>query len=200
MRRLQVAAIIVGLVFAAAAVGLILLAEPWTIVLGVLSAIAALASVWVALWVPRKVGSIEDLYAKSPLVPAVVSEIHPRAMTLLSLIDIAKPGTRAPLYALVTRNVPVPAGRKRSVGDKVPSVALLSDRRTHSEADAWEMVSPMPIEWGTRDAAVHSRATSAIDQVEWDFLRSRIAESKQIRTSPDQRVILSERELPENLR
>ncbi|MEV0947779.1 DUF3239 domain-containing protein [Rhodococcus sp. NPDC049939] len=200
VRRLQVAAILVGLLFAAAAVGLILLGHPWSIALGVLAAITALASVWVSLWVPKKVGSIEDLYAKGPLVPAIISEIHPRALTLLSLIDIAKPGKGGPSYALVTRNIPIRAGQKQAIGDKVPSIAVLSDRRTHSDADTWEMVSPMPIEWGTRDVAVRSRAVTAIDKVEWNFLQSRIAESKQIRTSRDQRVTLSEDELPEALR
>ncbi|WP_072687141.1 DUF3239 domain-containing protein [Rhodococcus marinonascens] len=200
MRRLQVSAIILGFLLAATAVVLILLGQLWSIALGVFAAIAALASVWVALWVPKKVGSIEDLYAKSPLVPALVAEIHPRAMTLLSLIDIAKPGTGGPSYALVTRNIPIRAGQKQSIGDKVPSVALLGDRRNHSDADRWETVSPMPIAWGTRDTAVRSRAVNAIDQVEWDFLQSRIAESEEIRTRPDQRVILSEEELPEILR
>ncbi|NHU45064.1 MULTISPECIES: DUF3239 domain-containing protein [Rhodococcus] len=200
MRRLQVSAIVVALLFAAAAAGLILLAHPWSIILGVVVAIAALTSVWVAFWVPKKVGSIEELYAKSPLVPAVVSEVHPRAVTLLSLIDVAKPSAGRVSYALVTRNVPIRTGQKQRVGDRVPSVALLNDRSTRNDADTWEMVSPMPIAWGTRDAAVRSRAEDAIDQVEWDFLQSRIPESEQIRTSPEQRVAVSEHDLPEGLR
>lgn len=200
MRRLQVSAVIVALLFAAAAVGLILLGHPWSIILGVVVALVALTSVWVAFWVPKKVGSIEDLYAKSPLVPAVISEVHPRALTLLSLIDAAKPAAGRPSYVLVTRNVPIRAHQKQNVGDRVPSVALLSDRNTHSAADTWEMVSPMPIAWGTRDSSVRARAAEAIDQAEWEFLESKIPESEHVRTSPDQRVAVSEHELPESLR
>jgi hypothetical protein len=133
-------------------------------------------------------------------VPAVVSEVHPRAITLLSLIDVAKPGTGRASYALVTRNIPIRTGQKQNVGDRVPSVALLNDRSTHSLAATWEMVSPMPIAWGTRDANVRARAEAAIDQVEWDFLQNRIADSEHIRTSPDQRVAVSEHDLPESLR
>ncbi|MFZ2177240.1 MAG: DUF3239 domain-containing protein, partial [Rhodococcus sp. (in: high G+C Gram-positive bacteria)] len=91
-------------------------------------------------------------------------------------------------------------GQKQNLGDKVPSVALLSDRGTHGTAGTWEMVSPMPIAWGTRDAAVRARAEEAIDRAEWDFLQSRIGLSSQIRESADQRVAVPAAELPESLR
>ncbi|MFZ2174707.1 MAG: DUF3239 domain-containing protein, partial [Rhodococcus sp. (in: high G+C Gram-positive bacteria)] len=99
VRRLQISAVVVAGLFAAASVWLFLLSHPWSIVAGVVVALAALTSLGLVFWVPRKVGSIEDLYAKSPLVPAVVSEVHPRALTLLALIDIAKPGAGGPSYA-----------------------------------------------------------------------------------------------------
>lgn len=199
VRRLQVSAVVTALLFAAAGAWLIRLAHPWSIVLGILVALGALGSLWVAFWVPRKVGSIEDLYARSPLVPAVVSEIHPRALTLLSLIDIAKPGTAGPSYVLVTRNIPIRAGQKQNIGDKVPSVALLNDRSTRSTGSTWEMVSPMPIAWGTRDSSVRARAAEAVSRVEWDFLSSRIDQSEQIRTSAEQRLAVPAEELPEGL-
>ena len=148
VRRLQISAVIFAIVLAAVGAWLISMGEVWSIIIGAVLAIGAASSLWVALWAPRKVGSVESLYADNPLVPAIVTEVHPRAATLTALIDIAKPAAGAPKYALVSRNVRL--NPKWRVGDRIPSVALRSDRSTRSKADTWQMVSPMPIEWEPR--------------------------------------------------
>nr|WP_206037836.1 DUF3239 domain-containing protein [Rhodococcus sp. HNM0569] len=202
MRRLQVSAAVLAVLLAAGAVALWLAGHIWTTVVAVVLAVAALSCLWVVVWVPRKVGSIESLYAKSPLVPAVVSEVHPRAVTLLALIDIAKHGGAehdGPIYALVTRNTPI-QGRKPVVGERVPSVALLDDRTRGDKSPVWQMVSPMPIWWGTRDKAVLARAEAAIGEQEWNYLSERISQSEQVRTSPDQRLAIEPEDLPDFLR
>lgn len=200
LRRMQISAVILAVLLAVGAVFLILLSHAWSVVLGVVLIAGAVTSLWLAVWMPRKMGNIEDLYRKNPLVPAIVSELHPRAMTLLSLVDIAKPDAEGTAYALVTRNIPVLPGQKQSIGDKVPSVALLGDRGKRSTAKTWQMVSPMPIAWGTRDKSVRARAVDAIDQAEWKFLASKIDESETVRNSADQRIVMEPGELPEQLR
>ncbi|SDH24762.1 Protein of unknown function [Rhodococcus triatomae] len=199
MRRLQVSSGVVALALTVGAVVLFVVGDLWSTILGVVVAAAALTCIWLVLWVPRKVGSIEDLYANGPLVPAVVGTVHPRGVTLLSLIDVAKPG-HGPTYALVTRNIPVRPKQRPRVGDRVPSVGLLNDRTKRNRDDTWEMVSLMPVEWGTRDVAVHARAEAQIPDVEWQFLASRIDEAEQIRTSRAQRQVLPIAELPDELR
>ena len=198
VRRLQISAVIFAIVLAAVGAWLISMGEVWSIIIGAVLAIGAASSLWVAVWAPRKVGSVESLYADNPLVPAIVTEVHPRAATLTALIDIAKPAAGAPQYALVSRNVrPNPKWR---VGDRIPSVALRSDRSTRSKADTWQMVSPMPIEWGTKDSAVLARAIAAVSASEWNFLQSRIPDSEEVRTHPDRRVLINPADLPDSLR
>lgn len=199
MRRLQVSSGVVALILAVGAVVLFVVGDLWSTILGVIVAAAALTCVWLVLWVPRKVGSIDDLYANGPLVPAVVGAVHPRGQTLLALIDIAKPG-QGPTYALATRNIPVRPGQRPRVGDRVPSVGLLNDRTKHNREATWEMVSVMPVEWGTRDVAVHARAEAQIPDVEWQFLASRVDEAEQVRTSHGQRHVIPIDELPDELR
>nr|WP_153212017.1 DUF3239 domain-containing protein [Rhodococcus sp. MS13] len=198
VRRLQISAVIFAIVLAAVGAWLISMGEVWSIIIGAVLAIGAASSLWVALWAPRKVGSVESLYADNPLVPAIVTEVHPRAATLTALIDIAKPAAGAPKYALVSRNVRL--NPKWRVGDRIPSVALRSDRSTRSKADTWQMVSPMPIEWGTKDSAVLARAIAAVSASEWNFLQSRIPDSEEVRTHPDRRVLINPADLPDSLR
>lgn len=198
IRRLQVSAVIFALLLAAAAVWLIIMGSVWSITLGAVLAVGALSSLGVAVWAPRKVGNAEKLYEKNPLVPALVTEIHPRAATLTALIDIAKPSAKGSAYALVSRNVRL--NPRWKVGDRVPSVALRSDRSTRSKEDLWQMVNPMPIEWGTKDARVLARATAEISASEWNFLQSRLPDSEKVRTHPDRRILVDPADLPDHLR
>ncbi|MDH6280811.1 DUF3239 domain-containing protein [Prescottella agglutinans] len=199
IRRLQVSAVLMAVILGAGAAGLFYLAQPWSYVLGVVLALFALTSLFMVVWTPRKVGSIEDLYAKGNLVPAVVAEVHPRGYTLLALADVAKPGAAEPHYALTTRTVRALPGKGHSVGTKVPSVSVLGDRSTRSGDDNWQMVSVMPIAWGTRDSKVITQATAQIGDAEWKLLSKNISRSEKVRTSDKQFVLLDPAELPDEL-
>lgn len=199
IRRLQWSAGLMAVVLGAGAAGLIYLAQPWSYILGVVLAVCALTSLFMVVWTPRKVGSIEDLYAQGELVPAVVSEIRTRGYTLLALVDIAKPGAGAPQYALATRAVRALPGRGHTVGKKIPSVSVLGDRSSRSDGKTWQMVSFMPIEWGTRDSKVLTQATARISDVEWNLLRKNISMTEQVRTADRQFVLLDPAELPDEL-
>ncbi|CRK53599.1 conserved hypothetical protein [Rhodococcus sp. RD6.2] len=175
VRRLRWAALITALLFVALAVWLIVLAHPWSYALGAVAIVAAVGSVWMAFWAPRKVGSVEDLYANGELVPAIVAVTRPRGATLMALVNTAKPSADRPHYALVTRTIrTLPGHAMTNVGERVPSISVLSDRSTNSQADTWEMVSPMPIAWGTRDPKVIRRAIEQIPNAEWKLLTKSI--------------------------
>ena len=175
VRRLRWAALITALLFVALAAWLIVLAHPWSYALGAVAIVAAVGSVWMAFWAPRKVGSVEDLYANGELVPAIVAVTRPRGATLMALVNTAKPSADRPHYALVTRTIrTLPGHAMTNVGERVPSISVLSDRSTNSQSDTWEMVSPMPIAWGTRDPKVIRRAIEQIPNAEWKLLTKSI--------------------------
>jgi len=199
IRRLQWSAVLMAVLLGAGAVGLFYLAQPWSYILGVVLALCALTSLFMVVWTPRKVGSIEDLYRKGNLVPAVVAEVHPRGYTLLSLLDIAKPDASKPHYALTTRTVRALPGKEYAVGAKIPSVSVLGDRTSRDGGETWQMVSVMPIAWGTRDSKVLTQATAKIGDTEWDLLRKNISMAEKVRTSDKQYVLLDPAELPDEL-
>ncbi|GAA4489373.1 DUF3239 domain-containing protein [Rhodococcus olei] len=189
VRRLRWSALITALLFVALAVWLIVLAHPWSYILGAVALVVAAASVWVSFWAPRKVGSVEDLYANGELVPAIVAVSRPRGATLLSLVNTAKPGAERPHYALVTRTVrSLPGHSLTNVGERVPSISVMSDRTTGSTADTWQMVSPMPIAWGTRDPKVIRRAIEQIPNAEWKLLTKSIPLAEDVPRAKDQQI------------
>lgn len=205
VRSLRRSAVIVAVLCAAGSVWLFLLGQPWSYIVGAVLVVAAATAVWVALWAPRKVGTIEELYHDSPLVPAMVAETRPRGLTLLSLIDIAKTddasaGAPEHHYALVTRDVQAIPGHRAKVGERVPCVAVLSDRTTRNKSGVWQMVSPMPISWATRDAAIIAKATAAIDKSEWKLLESKLTVVDEVNARTERRIELDTKELPPGLR
>lgn len=200
LRRLQWSAALMAVLLGGGAAWLFILGQPWSYILGVVLAICALTSLFMVVWTPRKVGSIEDLYAKGDLVPAVVSEVHPRGYTLLSLLDIAKPGAARPHYALASRTVRALPGKSYAVGAKLPSVSVLGDRGSRSAGETWQMVSFMPVSWGTRDSTVLTKASAAIGDTEWKLLNKSIPKSEKVRESDGQFVLLDPTEIPDELR
>ncbi|MFF0814924.1 DUF3239 domain-containing protein [Rhodococcus sp. NPDC003318] len=189
VRRLRWSAIITALLFVAVAVWLVVLAHPWSYVLAAVAVVVAVASLWMSFWAPRKVGSVEDLYANGELVPAIVAVTRPRGATLLSLVNTAKPGADRPHYALVTRTVrSLPGHSLTNVGERVPSISVLSDRTTNSTSETWQMVSPMPIAWGTRDPKVIRRAIERIPNAEWNLLTKSIPLTEDVPRAHNQQL------------
>lgn len=200
VRRLRVSAIVFTVVLVAAAVWFVYMGHLWSYVLGAVFVVVAATSLFVTVWAPSKVGSVEQLYADGPLIPAIVAETKARGVTLLALVDVAKPDAGAPHYALVTRSVRALPGHELVEGELVPSVSVLADRNTKTAGDTWQMVSPMPIAWGTTDAGVIERARAEISDAEWSLLVAKIGVFGKVRDSENQQLPVDPEDIPDELR
>lgn len=200
MRRLRLWSIVVACVLGVLTAGLIWLDHPSTYILASVFVIAIVIALWVAIWSPRRLGSIEKVYATGDLVPAMIAEVHTRSITILALVDVAKPAAKGTKYALVARSVRTLPGHKRWPGEKVPAVSVLSDRVPRPGADTWQVANPMPIAWGTADSEVIAQAVSAISDVEWNVLARNVSRSRRVRKATGQRLLLDAEEVPAELR
>lgn len=200
LRRLRASALITTFVLGAGTAWLISLDHPWAYILAAVLAIGTATAMWVALWSPHRFGSIEKLYTEGSLIPAVVSETGKRGVTIMALIDVAKPETPGAHYALVTRKVRSLPGHSMHPGERVPSVSVLSDRSARTTAGTWQVASPMPIAWATTDATVIEAAVAAIADAEWNLLVAKVALSERVRRAADQRLLLDPQDLPQELR
>ncbi|MDZ7928769.1 MAG: DUF3239 domain-containing protein [Rhodococcus sp. (in: high G+C Gram-positive bacteria)] len=151
LRRLRSSAALTAVFLIALGAWFIWIAAPWSYILGAVFLIGAATSLWVMLWAPRKMGSIESQYAAGDLVPAVVAEKLPGGAILLALVDIAKPEVDEPHYVLITRVVRALPGHAVERGAQVPAVSVLADRGRNTGGRTWQLASAMPIAWGTTD-------------------------------------------------
>ncbi|MCP2295800.1 Protein of unknown function [Nocardia amikacinitolerans] len=198
LRRLRIVAIAAAVIAATVTAYLIWLNHPWSYLLAVAFALGAVTALWVALWAPHRT-SIDRLYADGELVPAVVSETYPTGVVLLALVDVSKPEATDPRYALVIRKVRDLPGHEKRAGERVPSVAIRTDRAPRQVGERWQSVSAMPIAWGTRDDRVIARARAAISEVEWRLLTDNLALAAQVRRTSAKRLLLDPQQLPDDL-
>ncbi|WP_067862036.1 DUF3239 domain-containing protein [Nocardia shimofusensis] len=196
MRRRRLLAIAAAIAAAMVTALLIRLDHPWSYLLAVAFALGTLIALWVALRAPRR-SSIDRLYAAGELVPAVVSHIRPRALVLLALVDVAGPDAPGPRYALVTRRVRELPGHQKRPGERVPAVAVRIEAAPRPVGERWQSVSPMPIAWGTTDAAVIERARAAITEAEWRLLADNLGLADKVKRTAAKRLLLDHRQLPD---
>ncbi|WP_194833946.1 DUF3239 domain-containing protein [Nocardia sp. XZ_19_369] len=194
-RRLRVMALAAAVVATACAAYLIWLDHPWAYLLAVAFVLGAVVALWVAFWTARH-ASIDKLYTDGELVPAVVSETYPSSVVLLALVDVAKPGATDSRYALVIRRVRALPGHAAEAGERVPAVAVRTDRAPRQVGERWQSVSAMPIAWGTTDAEVIERARAAISDIEWRLLTDNLALTDKVRRAPAKRLLLDPDQLP----
>ncbi|CCQ17767.1 putative integral membrane protein [Rhodococcus sp. AW25M09] len=200
LRRLRVSAAFTAVFLIALGAWFMWIATAWSYILGAVFFIGAATSLWVMLWTPRKMGSIESRYAAGDLVPTVVAEKLPDGALLLALVDIAKPGVEEPYYVLITRPVRALPGHAMERGAQVPAVSILADRGRNTGGRTWQLVSAMPIAWGTTDPAVLARATDEITDAEWALLHANIGLSEKVRTAKNQQLLIDPADLPDDLR
>ncbi|MGQ4600257.1 DUF3239 domain-containing protein [Nocardia sp. R6R-6] len=198
LRRLRLMAIAAAVVAAAATALLIWLNHPWAYLLAIAFALGAVTALWVALWTPRH-SSIDKLYADGELVPAVVSQTCRSGVVLLALVDVSTPDAPDPRYALVTRKVRTLPGHQAKAGERVPSVAVRTDRAPRQVGERWLSVNAMPIAWGTTDGSVIERARAAISEVEWRLLTDNLTLADKVRRTTTKRLLLDPHQLPGGL-
>ncbi|MFQ6397821.1 DUF3239 domain-containing protein [Nocardia sp. KC 131] len=198
LRRLRVMAIAAAIIAATATAYLIWLNHPWAYLLAVAFALGAVTALWVGLWAPRG-STIDKLYADGELVPAVISEMHPSGAVLLALVDVSKPEATDPHYALVIRKVRDLPGHEKRVGERVPSVAVRTERAPRQVGERWQSVNAMPIAWGTRDDTIIERARATISEAEWRLLTDNLGLADKLRRTSAKRLLLDPHQLPDDL-
>lgn len=198
LRRLRIMGIAAAVIAATGTAYLIWIGTAWSFLLSVAFVLGTVIALYVALWTPRR-SRIDKLYADGELVPAVVSETYPSGVVLLALVDVSKPEETAPRYALVIRKVRALPGHQARAGERVPSVAVRSDRAPGQVGERWQSVSAMPIAWGTRDGTVIERARAAISESEWRLLTDNLALTDKVRRASAKRLLLDPEQLPGDL-
>ncbi|MFJ9363065.1 DUF3239 domain-containing protein [Nocardia sp. NPDC101769] len=199
LRRLRIWAYSAAIWLGLGTAFLIWVNHPWSWLLAVAFLLAAVTALFIGYWTPHR-GRVDKLYAAGDLVPAVVSETHGNGATLLALVDLAKPNTAGPRYALVTRTVRSLPGHRTRAGERVPAVTVRVDRAPGPVGDLWQSVSAMPIAWGTRDLNIIERARGAIHEVEWKLLTDNLDLATKVRGADAKRLLLDPQQLPEELR
>jgi hypothetical protein len=197
-RRLRFLAFTATIVLGLGTAWLIWLNHPYSFLLAVAFGLGTVTALFVALWTPHR-ARIEKLYAEGELVPAIVSDRHPRGAVLLALVNVAKSGAR-PSYALITRTVRSLPGHRAWPGEQIPVVTVRADRAPLSVGGLRQSIGAMPIAWGTRDPDVLERARRAIPEAEWKLLADNRTLAEKVRTAEAGRLLLDPHQLPEELR
>lgn len=176
VRRLQWSAAILGVLVLAAGVATVVLSgrASWGWIVGAMAALFALGSLAMIVYIPRKMGSMQESYATSELVPAIIADVRPRGLTLLALVDRAVDRRAGGMPALTVRSCEKLEGHDVKVGERVPCVAVVGNRSARGTDNTYHFISPMPVAWATSDKAVLRRVEKEIPAGEWEKLRQNL--------------------------
>ncbi|MGL4306499.1 MAG: DUF3239 domain-containing protein [Mycobacteriaceae bacterium] len=202
IRGLQISAIIFGCLVATGFVALALWGKTWSIILSGLLTVISIGVVYVIVWAHKKIGSLDQLYQQSPLVPAIVAEVRPRGVTLLALVDLKNSAaslTSSSRFALVTRSVRDIPGHQKIIGEKVPSVSIFGATTAKEDSNHWGSASPIPLCWGTQSTRTLLDAQLQISAAEWDLLRDNIALVSSVAREKHQTITLQDLKIPSDL-
>lgn len=156
--------------------------------LGILSITFGTMCAWVAVILPGTTGTPQDLYDTWPLAPAMIAEVDPRTMTLMALVDTASEEGAEPRRALVLRTVSKVSGTPRTVGARVPSVAVGGKHRRGR--DHWDQITPVPIAWATPSSHIRRDAERAIPEGDWQVLRDNLDRIADVRATKFDLLVL----------
>ena len=170
-RRFRIVAFTIGIIFLLVAVVLFKVDHPSAYILGAVSCLIAATALWVGFRAPSRARRVSDLYSAGALAPAIVAETSSRGAVLLALVNLAK--AEGQHFTFVTRRVRSLPGHTLTVGERIPTVPDLTDRRPHDEP-TWQVASTMPLVWGTKDPTVIAEAIAAIDEQEWAMLEEKL--------------------------
>lgn len=149
--------------------------------LGILAITFGTMCAWVALTLPGTTGTPQDLYDSWPLAPAMIAEVGPRTMTLMALVNTASEEGAEPRRALALRTVTKVSGTPRTVGARVPSVAVGGKPRRGR--DHWDQITPVPIAWATPSSRTRRNAERSIPEGDWRLLRDNLDRVPDVRAT-----------------
>lgn len=186
IRRLQWSAGILGVVVLAAGIVAVVLSgmASWGFIIGAMAALFAIGCLAMIFYIPRKMGSMQDTYSTSELVPAIVADVRPRGLSLLALVDRTVDRSAGSLPALAVRSCEKIAGHDLKVGERVPCVAVVGNRSARGKDNTYQFISPMPIAWATPDKAVLKRVEKEIPAGEWETLRQNLKRYDEVAALP----------------
>ena len=183
-KRLQVSAIVFGVLLILAAAGLF----AWWgqgsavgLIGGIIALTFGLLSFFLAVVVPRKVGGAQQLYDTYPLAPAMIAEVNERDYVIMALVNTNVNADTPPRWGAALRTVTRIEGiTEPKLGTRIP-VAAVQGRRSIGDQEHWDEISPMPIARGTPDQGIVDTARRAIPEDQWsrlDKARKRLDEAK----------------------
>ncbi|MDY3127243.1 MAG: DUF3239 domain-containing protein [Corynebacterium sp.] len=170
--RLRTSGITMGMLLICAGIATFLLVNaPWAATLGIGLGLFGIAGAVIGIIAAHKVGTAHDLYARYPLAPAIIVEVNERDMVLMALVNTNVDPNVPPRWGVTLRTVTkIPGISNRRVGTRVP-VAAVSGQTKNRQSSHWQMITPMPIAWGTPDQEVVAAAKDAIPQEQWELLQ-----------------------------
>lgn len=184
VRRLQLSAGALGLILLLGAVWFFLASTaPWRLVVLIGVGFLALFCLALVFILPKQVGGAQRLYDTYELVPAIIAEENPRDVVLMALVNLAVDPSARPIQGLALRTVTKVGSHDRTVGTRVPAVAV-SGRRSLKDNQRWDEISPMPIAWATPDADTIRRAEREIPESLWRELERHLGRLDDVKATP----------------
>ena len=156
--------------------------SPWHLLGSLGLALFGVMMLIVGLAIPKSVGTTQSLFDAHPLAPAIIADHSGTHTTLLALVNTTVSDDHPPQWALTCSDVQAIPHTDDAVGTKVP-VAAVGGRRSTDRAGTWQVITPMPIAWGTPDPAVLAQAVSHIPQEQWRTLRASATRLEEVRAA-----------------
>lgn len=157
-------------------------ASPWRLLGSLGLTLFGVMMLIVGFAIPKSVGTAQSLFDAHPLAPAIIAGHSGTHTTLLALVNTTVSDDHPPRWALTCSDVQAIPHTDDAVGTKVP-VAAVGGRRSANRAGTWQVITPMPIAWGTPDPAVLAQAVSHIPQEQWRTLRASATRLEEVRSA-----------------
>lgn len=162
----------------------------WALMILIVATVLGIAFAMVGIVVARKYATVQPLYDRYPLVPAVIAEVNERDFVLMALVNTNVNPDLPPRWGLALRTVTaIPGIKTPKTGTKVPAAAVLGRRTSHSKGQ-WQEITPMPIAWGTPDQDVVNEARRAIPHDQWTKLEKHRAKLNDVKATPANLLVL----------
>lgn len=166
MQRFAIRTLIIAFIIGALSIWLYSLGGIWFILLGIITTLATIATIILAILVFKRLGSPTALLKRGVLNAGIISQINSDGIGILVLAETTNVGeVHWGLCSIKVKELP-PVHEKR-IGEKVPVTCVFS---SDSGFNYHTIVTPSLIAWGTSSGDVIQKAIDQIDQTEWDAL------------------------------